>query len=54
MQTAIAYSRILRQLASQKTEQDKQRADQRLQGVGSRSECSNPPSSARPQQNTQH
>lgn len=54
MQTAIAYSRILRQLASQKTEQDKQRADQRLQGVGSRSECSNPPSIARPQQNTQH
>ena len=46
MQTAIAYSRILRQIASHKTEQEKVHAEQRLHGISSRVERSSTPTSA--------
>lgn len=46
MQTAIAYSRILRQMAERQREQDKTRADQRLRGIATRSAM---PTSAPPQ-----
>ena len=36
MQTAIAYSRILRQMAERQREQDRIRAEQRLHGVAAR------------------
>ncbi len=54
MQTAIAYSRILRQIASHKTEQEKVHAEQRLHGISSRVERSSTPTNVRPQQNAQH
>jgi len=46
MQTAIAFSRILRQMAERQRQQDKTRADQRLHGIAARSAA---PTSAQPQ-----
>lgn len=46
MKTAIAYSRILRQMADRQREQDKLRAEQRLHGVAARVTPSNAASSA--------
>lgn len=37
MQTAIAYSRILRQMADRQRDQDKAHTEQRLIGVNARS-----------------
>lgn len=49
MQTAIAYSRLLRQIATHKTEQEKIHTEQRLHGISNRVERPGTPTGARPQ-----